>query len=128
MPKGTTSKETVETRSYDKNFFMVKFAEFLGSPTYLSPRSFSRNWRELDNCLLKTLTEFNENPTKGLIANTRSQTDKRTDGRAWPPHKASFLYFIEKPKHIQATTTKNYFRIFSPFFLSNHLTTETGVF
>jgi len=37
MPKGTTSKETVETRSYDKKlFFMVKFPEFLGSPTYKS--------------------------------------------------------------------------------------------
>ena len=31
MPKGTTSKETVETRGYDKKFFMVKFPEFLGS-------------------------------------------------------------------------------------------------
>jgi hypothetical protein len=35
MPKGTTSKEAVETRSYDKKLFlMVKFPEFLGSPTY----------------------------------------------------------------------------------------------
>jgi hypothetical protein len=35
MPKGTTSKETVETRSYGKKpFFMVKFPEFLGRPTY----------------------------------------------------------------------------------------------
>ena len=33
MPKGTTRKEMVETRSYSKNFFMVKFSEFLGSPT-----------------------------------------------------------------------------------------------
>jgi hypothetical protein len=32
MPKGTTSKETVETRSYGKKlFFTVKFPEFLGS-------------------------------------------------------------------------------------------------
>jgi hypothetical protein len=32
MPKGTTSKETVETRSYDKQFFfMGKFPELLGS-------------------------------------------------------------------------------------------------
>ena len=35
MPKGTTLKETVETRSYNKKlFFMVKFPEFLGSPMY----------------------------------------------------------------------------------------------
>jgi len=35
LPKGTPSKETVETRSYGKKFsFMVKFPEFLGSPTY----------------------------------------------------------------------------------------------
>jgi hypothetical protein len=35
MPKGTTSKETEETRSYGKKLiFMVKFPEFLGSPTY----------------------------------------------------------------------------------------------
>jgi len=34
MPKGTASKETVETRSYDKPFFMVKFPEVLGSPTH----------------------------------------------------------------------------------------------
>jgi hypothetical protein len=35
MPKGTTLKETVETRSYDKQFFfMGKFLELLGSPTY----------------------------------------------------------------------------------------------
>jgi hypothetical protein len=40
MPKGTTLKETVETRSYDKKlFFMVKFPEFLGSPRY--------NWQHL---------------------------------------------------------------------------------
>jgi len=31
MPKGTTSKKMVETRSYGKKlFFMVKFPEFLG--------------------------------------------------------------------------------------------------
>jgi len=36
MPKGTTSKETVETRSYDKeHFFMVKFPEYFGSTSYL---------------------------------------------------------------------------------------------
>jgi len=36
MPKGTTSKERVETRSYSKKlFFMVKFPKFLGSPTYI---------------------------------------------------------------------------------------------
>jgi hypothetical protein len=36
MPKGTTSKETVETRRYDKQFcFMGKFPELLGSPTYI---------------------------------------------------------------------------------------------
>jgi hypothetical protein len=36
MPKGTTSKETVETRSYDEQFFfMGKFPELLGSPTYV---------------------------------------------------------------------------------------------
>jgi len=35
MPKGSTSKETVGTMSYSKKlFFMVKFPEFLGSPTY----------------------------------------------------------------------------------------------
>jgi hypothetical protein len=35
MPKGTTSKETVETRSYDKQFFfMGKFPELLGSTSY----------------------------------------------------------------------------------------------
>jgi hypothetical protein len=35
MPKWTTSKETVETRNYSKKIsFMVKFPEFLGSPTY----------------------------------------------------------------------------------------------
>ena len=35
MPKGTTLKETVETRSYGKKlFFMVKFTEFLGSTSY----------------------------------------------------------------------------------------------
>jgi len=35
MPKGTTSNETVETRSYGKKlFFMAKFPEFLGNPTY----------------------------------------------------------------------------------------------
>jgi hypothetical protein len=32
MPKGTISKETVKTRSYDKQFFfMGKFPELLGS-------------------------------------------------------------------------------------------------
>jgi hypothetical protein len=36
MPKGTTSKEGVETRSYGKKlFFMVKFPEVLGSATYI---------------------------------------------------------------------------------------------
>jgi len=36
MPKGTTLKETVETRSYCKElFFIVKFPEFLGSPMYM---------------------------------------------------------------------------------------------
>jgi len=36
MPKGTTLKETVEIRSYGKKlFFMAKFPEFLGSPTYI---------------------------------------------------------------------------------------------
>ena len=35
MPKGTTSKEMEETSSYGKKlFFMVKFPEFLGTPTY----------------------------------------------------------------------------------------------
>jgi len=34
MPKGTTSKETVESRSYGKKLFMGKFPEILGSPTY----------------------------------------------------------------------------------------------
>jgi len=35
MTKWATSKETVETRSYNKKlFFTVKFPEFLGSPTY----------------------------------------------------------------------------------------------
>jgi len=34
MPKGTTSKETVETRSYAKKLFMDKFPEFLGSTSY----------------------------------------------------------------------------------------------
>jgi len=35
MPKGTTSKKTVETRNYSKKiYFMVKFPKFLGSPTY----------------------------------------------------------------------------------------------
>jgi len=37
MPKGTTLKEMVETRSYGKKlFFMVKFPKFLGSPTYFN--------------------------------------------------------------------------------------------
>jgi len=37
MPKGTTSKETVETRSYGKKlFFMVKFPEFLGGTCFNS--------------------------------------------------------------------------------------------
>jgi hypothetical protein len=36
MPNGTTSKETVDTRSYGKkHLLMVKFPEFLGSPTYM---------------------------------------------------------------------------------------------
>jgi len=36
MPKGTTLREMVETRSYSKKlFFMVKFPEFLGSHTYM---------------------------------------------------------------------------------------------
>ena len=39
IPKGTTSKETVEIRSYGKNFFMVKFPKFLGSPTYKQGRT-----------------------------------------------------------------------------------------
>jgi len=35
MPKGTTSKETVETRSCGKKLFsLVKFPEFLGSNSY----------------------------------------------------------------------------------------------
>jgi hypothetical protein len=34
IPKGTTSKETVETRSYCKKLFMVKFPELLVSPSY----------------------------------------------------------------------------------------------
>jgi hypothetical protein len=36
MSKETTSKETVETKSYGKNLFfpVVKFPEFLGRPTY----------------------------------------------------------------------------------------------
>ena len=38
MPKGTTSKETVETRSFGKKLiFMVKSPKFLGSPTYVTP-------------------------------------------------------------------------------------------
>ena len=37
MPKETSSKETVETRSYGKKlFFVVKFPEFLGSISYSS--------------------------------------------------------------------------------------------
>jgi len=36
MPKGTTSKEMVETRSYGKKLFMVKYPKFLGSPTYIN--------------------------------------------------------------------------------------------
>jgi hypothetical protein len=36
LPKGTTSLETVETKSYNKKpFFMVKFSEVLGSTTYV---------------------------------------------------------------------------------------------
>jgi len=35
MLKGTTSKETVETRTYGKKLFFVKFPEFLGSPAYI---------------------------------------------------------------------------------------------
>ena len=35
MPKGTTSKETVETGSYGKKFFMVKFPELWGSTSYI---------------------------------------------------------------------------------------------
>jgi len=41
MPKWTTFKETVETRSYGKKlFFMVQFPEFLGSPMYLRFKSY----------------------------------------------------------------------------------------
>jgi hypothetical protein len=35
MPKGTTSRETMETRSYGNKHFMVKFPEGLGSTTYV---------------------------------------------------------------------------------------------
>jgi len=36
MPKGTASKENLETRSYDKKLFLVvKFPEFLGSASYV---------------------------------------------------------------------------------------------
>jgi len=35
MLKGTASKETVETRSYGKKLFMVKFPEFFGSTSYM---------------------------------------------------------------------------------------------
>jgi len=51
MPKGTTSKETVETGSYGKKpFFLcvcvVKFPDFLGSASYMfmyveSPSAFA---------------------------------------------------------------------------------------
>ena len=37
MPKGITSKETVDTRIYGKKLFMVIFPEFLGSTSY-SPK------------------------------------------------------------------------------------------
>jgi hypothetical protein len=36
MPKETTSKETVETRSYSKKLFMVKFPEVLGRTTCIT--------------------------------------------------------------------------------------------
>jgi hypothetical protein len=35
VPKGTTSKETVETRSYSKNFFYDQIPDVLGSTTYV---------------------------------------------------------------------------------------------
>ena len=41
MPKGTTSKETVETRNYRKKFFMVKFPEFFSSTLYNVNSEFS---------------------------------------------------------------------------------------
>jgi hypothetical protein len=46
MPKGTTLKETVETRSYGKKlFFMVKFPKFLGSPMHTKePKERERMW------------------------------------------------------------------------------------
>ena len=37
----------------------------------------------------KSYTEFHENPTNGLVADTR--LDGRTDGRTWPLHTAFFL-------------------------------------
>jgi hypothetical protein len=41
--KGTTLKETVETRNYGyKLFFMVKFPEVLGSTTYIQDEIKSR--------------------------------------------------------------------------------------
>ena len=55
MPKGTTSKETVKTRSCGKKlFFMVKFPEFLGSPTY----NHRPNWIVWIAGLLKPLIFF----------------------------------------------------------------------
>jgi len=50
MPKGITSKETVETRSYDKKLFvMVKFPNFLGSTSYLFPEEEFNTSTKLNN-------------------------------------------------------------------------------
>jgi hypothetical protein len=40
MPKGTTSKEKVETRSYGKKPFMTKFPEVLGRTMYVEKIGF----------------------------------------------------------------------------------------
>jgi hypothetical protein len=49
MPKGTTSKETVGTRSYSKkHFFMVKFLEVLGSTTYFCFLTSQLKFRETE--------------------------------------------------------------------------------
>jgi len=47
MPKGTISKETVETRSYGKKLFYGQIPRIFGNPTYVfnSPCAFSWNKR-----------------------------------------------------------------------------------
>jgi hypothetical protein len=58
---GTTSKETVETRSSGKNFFMFKFPEFLGRTSY---NTYSNSCKVIDFFTVFTKTDF---PWQNLI-------------------------------------------------------------